>query len=61
MNLRTELLKEHSVVQANRISEWAVTDKKRLKELMDIFFSTESPIAQRAAWSAIMVSWSSRG
>ncbi|MBC7450473.1 MAG: hypothetical protein H7259_03180 [Cytophagales bacterium] len=52
MNLRTELLKEHSVIQAIRISSWAVQNKEHLKELMEIFFSTEPRIAQRAAWAA---------
>lgn len=52
MNLRNELLKEHSVTQAIRISEWALQDKKHMKELMTIFFSKEPRIAQRAAWAA---------
>ena len=55
MNLRAELLKEHSLVQATKICAWATRDQKHLQELMNIFFSAEPLYAQRAAWAASKV------
>ncbi|MGN6647719.1 MAG: hypothetical protein ACTHJT_14450 [Cytophaga sp.] len=52
MNLKEELEKEHSLVQANRISHWAVESKANLKQLMKAFFGREKLQAQRASWSA---------
>lgn len=51
MNIRDELLQEHSRKQALRIAEYAILSKKNFKELMECFLSQEYRIAQRAAWS----------
>lgn len=52
MNLKEELLKEHSLVQAKKISLWAVESKSNLKQLMAVFFGKEKLLVQRASWSA---------
>lgn len=54
MNIRDELLKEHSRTQALRIADYANLSKLHFKELMQCFLSKEARMAQRAAWS---VSW----
>lgn len=54
MNIREELLQEHSRSQALRIAAYANLSKAHFKELMQCFLGKESRIAQRAAWS---VSW----
>lgn len=51
VNIRNELIKEHSRKQALRIAEYAIRSKKHFKELMLCFLSPEYRIAQRAAWS----------
>jgi hypothetical protein len=59
MNIREELLKEknHSKIQALKISAYACSSPKYFKELMQCFLSNEYRLAQRAAWS---VSWSAK-
>ena len=57
MNIREEILAEHSKEQATKIAGYACTSKKNFKELMKCFLSPEYRIAQRAAWS---VSWAAR-
>lgn len=52
MKLKDELLKEHSLIQATKISQWAVESKSNLKELMQAFFGKEKLLVQRASWSA---------
>ena len=52
MNLKEELLKEHSLIQAKKISLWAVESKSNLKQLMSAFFGKEKLLVQRASWSA---------
>jgi hypothetical protein len=52
MKLKEELLKEHSLIHAQKISIWAVESKSNLKQLMDAFFSKEKLVVQRASWSA---------
>jgi len=52
MNLHEALLKEHSLIQANKISAWAVESKSNLKQLMQAFFGNEKRIVQHASWSA---------
>lgn len=52
MNLKEALLKEHSLVQANKISAWAVQSKANLKQLMQAFFGKDKILVQRASWSA---------
>jgi hypothetical protein len=57
MNLKEEILAEHSKEQALKIASYACTSKKNFKELMQCFMSNEYRLAQRAAWS---VSWAAR-
>lgn len=52
MNIRDELLKEHSLTQTIRISQWAVESKSNLKQLMSVFFGKEKLLVHRASWSA---------
>jgi hypothetical protein len=52
MQLREELLKEHSLKQATKISTWAVDSKDNLKQLMNAFLGTEKIVVQRASWAA---------
>ena len=56
MNILEELLKYQiqSREQALRIAEYARSSPERFKELMDYFLSSNTRLAQRAAWS---VSW----
>ncbi len=51
MNIRTELLKEHSKAQAIKIATYACLSKKNFRELMYCFMSDEYRVAQRAAMS----------
>jgi hypothetical protein len=57
MNLRQEILKEHSKQQTLKIAEYACRSKKNFKELMQCLLDDEYRLAQRAAWS---VSWAAR-
>ena len=57
MNLREEILKEHSRPQALKIAGYACASRKNFKELMHCFLDEEYRLAQRAAWS---VSWAAR-
>lgn len=50
MNLESEILREHSKTQCVRIARWIGTDKRRFKQLMDLFLKGEYRITQRAAW-----------
>ena len=52
MNLKEALLKEHSLVQATKISNWAVQSKTNLKQLMQTFFGKDKMCVQRASWAA---------
>ncbi len=49
MDIRAELLKEHSKENAERIAAWVVTSKKRLQEFIHIFLTDEYRVVQRAA------------
>jgi hypothetical protein len=51
MNIRDEILKEHSKENAIRIAEYACTLEKNFSELMKCFLNNENVIAQRAAYS----------
>jgi hypothetical protein len=51
MNIRDEILKEHSKENALRIAEYACTSKNNFAELMICFFAGENVVAQRAAYS----------
>ncbi|MES2003273.1 MAG: hypothetical protein V4450_02035 [Bacteroidota bacterium] len=57
MDIKTEILKEHSKEQAGKIAAYACLSKKNFKELVQCFMSNEYRLAQRAAWS---VSWAAR-
>ena len=50
MNLEAEILREHSKDQCLRIASWIGADKKRFKQLMDLFLRGEYRTTQRAAW-----------
>jgi hypothetical protein len=50
MDLESEILKEHSRRQAERIASWVGTDRKRLNRLMKLFLTGEYRVTQRAAW-----------
>lgn len=50
MNLREEILKEHSKPHALKIANYACECKKNFTELMNCFLDEEYRLAQRAAW-----------
>lgn len=50
MNVRQEILKEHSKVQCNKILQWVGADQKRFDELFYIFLHDDYRVVQRAAW-----------
>jgi hypothetical protein len=50
MNIESEIVREHSKRQCVRIATWIGTDKRRFKELIDLFLRGEYRITQRAAW-----------
>lgn len=51
MDIRKELLKEHSKAQINKICKYISNDQERFDELMEIFLSGETRVAQRASWA----------
>ena len=51
MNIREELLSEHSKQNAERIAAYACSSKKNFAELMSCFFSDEKRVAQVAGYS----------
>jgi hypothetical protein len=51
MNIRAELLKEHSKEHANKISNYACMSKENFEGLIQCFLDKEYRVAQRAAWS----------
>jgi hypothetical protein len=50
MNLREEILKEHSKSQKDRIVDWVGDSKQRFNELFSLFLNDEYRVTQRAAW-----------
>ncbi len=50
MNLREEILKEHSKAQCNKIVEWIGSSQKRFNELFHLFLQDEYRVVQRASW-----------
>lgn len=54
MNIRDEILKEHSKTQAVKIAVFACSSKKYFKELMHCFLTGEYRLLQRAAWSVCL-------
>ena len=50
MNLREEILKEHSKTQCSKIVRWVGNDQKRFDELFHLFLNDIYRVTQRAAW-----------
>lgn len=50
MDLRDEILKEHSKAQCDKIVRWVGNSQRRFDELMRLFFNDEYRVVQRAAW-----------
>ena len=50
MDIKQELLKEHSKENVLRIVSYIGKDKNKFRLLMELFFSKEVKVAQRAAW-----------
>lgn len=50
MNLREQLLQEHSRSNTILIANWIGNNKNRFNELMQLFFHDEPMVVQRAAW-----------
>jgi hypothetical protein len=50
MDLAEALLKEHSKKQCDAIVQYIGNNKERFAGLMDLFFTSEYRITQRAAW-----------
>jgi len=50
MNLKDEILREHSKRQALRITSWVGSDRRRFARLMDLFLHGKYRVTQRSAW-----------
>lgn len=50
MDLKEEILKEHSKKQSLAIAKWVGNDKKRFRALMKLFLKGEYRVTQRSAW-----------
>lgn len=50
MNLREEILKEHSKAQCTKIVKWVGSSNQRFDELFNLFLHDEYRVVQRAAW-----------
>lgn len=50
MNLREEILAEHSRKQSLKIAGWIGSDIKRFSLLLDLFLHDEYRVVQRSAW-----------
>jgi hypothetical protein len=50
MNLREEILAEHSKRQTQRIVDWVGDDSERFAQLMQLFLGDVYRITQRAGW-----------
>ncbi len=50
MNLRSEILAEHSKAQAAKIVEWVGDSQQRFDELVNLFLHDEDKVTQRAGW-----------
>ncbi len=55
MDIRAELLREHSKEVADKIAHWVGTDEQRVDELMQLFLNDEYRIVQRAAYAVSKV------
>jgi hypothetical protein len=50
VNLRQEILKEHSKAQCTKIVKWVGSNQQRFDELFCLFLQEEYRVTQRAAW-----------
>lgn len=50
MELRQQILQEHSKVNCNLIVQWVGNSQARFDELIHLFFNDEYIVVQRAAW-----------
>jgi hypothetical protein len=50
VNLRNEILKEHSKAQCTKIVKWVGSSQQRFDELFKLFLDDEYRVVQRAAW-----------
>lgn len=50
MNLRYEILKEHSRKQSLKIAEWIGSSAVKFKKLLNLFLYDEYRVGQRSAW-----------
>lgn len=50
MDLRKEILKEHSKAQCTKIVNWVGSRQERFDELFTLFINDEPLVTQRAAW-----------
>ncbi len=50
MNIREEILKEHSKAQCTRIVNWVGNNQQRFDELFSLFVNDEYRVVQRAGW-----------
>ncbi|MBL7703503.1 MAG: hypothetical protein JNM14_14725 [Ferruginibacter sp.] len=50
MNLRQEILKEHSKAQCTKIVKWVGSSQSRFDELFNLFLNDEYRVVQRSAW-----------
>ncbi len=51
MDIRAQLLKEHSKKNTQKIANYIGEDKKRFKALMSVFLNDEYRVVQRASWA----------
>src|SRR5450432_4891116 len=50
MDLKKEILKEHSKEQCNKIVNWVGNERRKFNELFQLFLHGEYRVTQRAAW-----------
>lgn len=50
MNIRTELIREHSKAMADKVAAYIIEQPNQLADLMACFFDHDLRICQRAAW-----------
>lgn len=50
MNLREQLLREHSKANCDKIVQWTGNNQQRFDELLNLFLHDEYRVVQRASW-----------
>ncbi len=50
MNLKEEILREHSKKQCDAIAKWVGNSQQRFDDLFNLFAGKESKVTQRASW-----------